>query len=269
MDLQSTWGTYKPAGGSRLLRAFVKIGLSRGSIRKKIVSKWIKDFGPIIDIESGGIKYRLNLQNNVTDRKIYLSSTKYDPEELDFLRKYCKGGVFVDIGANIGFYSLEIAKSGAKSVVSFEPNPPTLERLNYNISLNELQDKITVIPAAVGEEGELELHYSVGSLGSATVCEGDINQDISTKVVVKSLLKTLKEMGVDKIDGLKIDVEGFEDRALLPFFEKAPVEMLPKCLITEHSSREQWDTDLISSLKAIGYKVACMKKNNTVLMINN
>ncbi|MEM2238581.1 MAG: FkbM family methyltransferase [Candidatus Caldarchaeum sp.] len=54
-----------------------------------------------------------------------------------------KGGIVIDIGANIGFYTLKFAREVGKDglVVSLEPNPYAFKLLNYNIRLNELQGR--------------------------------------------------------------------------------------------------------------------------------
>ena len=69
---------------------------------------------------------------------------------IKFLRKLLNpGDIFIDVGAFIGFYTIYAAKLGAK-VVAFEPHPSSFEILLYNITLNNLADRITAINKAVG-----------------------------------------------------------------------------------------------------------------------
>ena len=93
------WGTYAPRlREQRLILSLVRAGLSRGSLRHGLQKRWIRKFGSVVDVERRGVRYRLDLSNNVTDSKILLSSAFYDQVEIEAI---CAGsrGVFVDVGA--------------------------------------------------------------------------------------------------------------------------------------------------------------------------
>ena len=66
------------------------------------------------------------------------------------------------------------------------------------------------------------------------------------------------------IDALKIDVEGAEDRVLMPFFRDAPPSLWPRLIVIEDSSAE-WSTDLFALLDAKGYAVSSRSKQNVML----
>jgi hypothetical protein len=66
------------------------------------------------------------------------------------------------------------------------------------------------------------------------------------------------------IDALKIDVEGAEDRVLVPFLRDAPPSLWPRLIVIEDSSAE-WSTDLFALLKAKGYEVSSRSKQNVML----
>ena len=60
---------------------------------------------------------------------MFISSRLREGKELSIIQNYIKnGGIFLDIGANIGYYSLMAAKFGAKKVIGIEPNPIVLDR---------------------------------------------------------------------------------------------------------------------------------------------
>jgi hypothetical protein len=69
---------------------------------------------------------------------------------------------------------------------------------------------------------------------------------------------------VDRIDAIKIDVEGSEDRILVPFFRDAPQSLWPQLLIIE-DTRDVWSTDLFSLLTKVGYAIAVRSKQNVML----
>jgi len=71
---QPPWGHYAPPHSGRYLRSAIKLGLSRGKLRKIILARWARKFGNIIDVSIRGVNYRLDLTDNVTDRKIFVAS---------------------------------------------------------------------------------------------------------------------------------------------------------------------------------------------------
>jgi hypothetical protein len=84
-------------------------------------------------------------------------------------------------------------------------------------------------------------------------------------VDVASLTTILDDHGIDAPDALKIDVEGFEDRALLPFFEASAPRRWPDAMVVEHCSREGWRTDLAQALRRLGYVERGRTRNNLLL----
>ena len=263
MDDTQSWGQYAPPLSSWPLRALIAIGLARGAIKKKIQRIWKKRFGQIVDITACGIKYRLNIEDNVTDRRILTSCKRYDHHEIDALKAICSNGTFIDIGANIGFYSLSIAAHGAR-VFAIEPNPKTLSRLRYNVRLNDLSSKIIILPIGIGVEGTFQL-VSSGDLGSANIRPNSSGYTEAVDITTRPLYEVLNEQGVRKIDGLKIDIEGMEDHALLPFFKAAPKSMWPRCIVIEHCNRDHWENDILSHLLDNGYTLTFKTRGNSIL----
>lgn len=261
---QPAWGTYAPPAQSAWIRLLISLGLGRGKLRKHFILSWKKKFGSSVDREVRGIRYRLMLDNNVTDGQILASSVVYDKQELEALSGAARGNWFVDVGANIGYYSLYYAKHTQNRVMAIEPNPPTLERLRFNIAANGLDERITVVPLGVGEEGEFEL-YSTGDLGSASLLDNPDADTRSVTIRTRPLLEMLQEAGVEKVDALKIDVEGMEDRALVPFLQTAPEALLPRCIVLEHGQEHLWEQDLFAVLKEKGYTVTAKPRGNTIL----
>ena len=134
-----------------------------------------------------------------------------EPEEMLFqLRTLQPNWHFIDIGANIGAYTLLASKVIGANSTAFEPIPDTVKKLRSQISLNNIADKVDVVMAGVGEKSEL-LHFT--NLNSTT------NQvSINGKSVNTIQVKMVKLDDVIKPTGqpifLKIDVEGFESAAI-------------------------------------------------------
>jgi len=258
------FGTHAPSKATHTLRCVTRLGLAHGKITKFLHHKWLRKHGPVVDAEVRGIRYRLDISDNATDVKILISSKLYDGIELDHLARASRDGLFIDIGANIGYYSLNLAKVGCERVIAIEPNPPALERLRYNIEINDMEGKIEVLAAGVGPDSELEF-YQTGGLGGSGFIKPD--HDAPTiKVRSMPLMQILDEREITRIGGLKIDVEGFEDQVLLPFLKDAPDALLPACVVMESCHNDDWKTDLKSAFLEKNYRVAAQTRANDVFV---
>jgi FkbM family methyltransferase len=125
-----------------------------------------------------------------------------------------RGGVFVDVGANIGYYVLLAARRVGREgrVIAFEPNPESLKVLLLN-TLPE-GDAVRVFPFAISDrEGFLSLMRIVSIASSKPVTEAELRypSDVSVTYAVR-LDDVLKDE--TRIDVLKCDVDGHDYRAM-------------------------------------------------------
>lgn len=262
-DSNPPWGAFKPRGVNYLICFFVKLGLGHGKIKKFLQLIWRKNTP--IDIKYRTMRFRCVVGKNNIENKLLLSSKFREREELALLKTYlCKGGFFVDVGANIGYYSLMATTLGARKVLAFEPNEIVKNRFDFNIHSNMLENKITCIPAALGtNEGSLPLSVNSNDLGAGTLIHSGSSGEIKL-VKVRRLDNVLKEFSVNKIDALKIDVEGYEFEALSPLLTM-PSSLFPTLIIIEHAHKDLWEEDIISLLIEKGYSVIGQNRANTFL----
>lgn len=75
------------------------------------------------------------------------------------------------------------------------------------------------------------------------------------------MLQLLQSERIDRLDAIKIDVEGCEDRILVPFFRSARRLLWPRLLIIEDAG-DAWSMDLFSFLVTTGYTIAARSKQN-------
>lgn len=258
------YGGHAPGLLTLPLRWITCLGLAHGKVAKFLHKAWLGVHGADVDAEVRGLKYRLNLYDNTTDVKILISSKLYDAAELDALAAACGELPFVDIGANIGYYSMQMISRGCPSVLAIEPNPPTLERLRYNLTLNAMTDRVKVVAAGVGPAGELEF-YQTGGLGGSSFVKPAHDAPV-IKVRTIPLLDILAENGIERIGGMKIDVEGFEDQVLVPFLENAPESLLPSCVVMEACHNDDWKTDLKEKFLARGYRLERQTRANHIFV---
>ncbi len=121
----------------------------------------------------------------------------------------------LDVGANIGIASIYLAaRYPAARIYAFEPIPENFELLKRNI---EGYGNIEAHPVALGtEDGELLIHYPSGShnLGSFSAYGLEVDAAKGIQVAQRNINSILREIGLGKIDLIKIDTEGGEDDIL-------------------------------------------------------
>jgi len=241
-------------------------GLKRGAFRP-MMSRLVNLMraGPV-DMRYQGAAFRLHHQASATERGA-LFNPDYNRDELDFLRANLPaGGTFVDLGANVGTYALVLARHvGTKGkVIAVEPHPVIHARLAFNRDASSV-DQVRLVAAAVGAaDGELLIETDGDNLGASHVVLGAPSAN-AIKVPSLRLARILGDAGVASVDALKIDIEGFEDRALVPFFEEAPQSLWPRAVVIEHLSRDEWQQDTIADMIARGYAEAGRTRSNTLL----
>jgi FkbM family methyltransferase len=261
------WGHFSPSTLCQIIKFLTSIGLGRGKFTHNIYELWLKFHGETVDASVRRIHYRLNINDNITDKKILCSSRIYDRTELHFLEEACHDGVFVDAGANIGYYSLYLAKSGARTVLAIEPNPRTIERLRFNIAANDFGNIIQIESSGIGELGESSFNSSI-DLGCASIVDDQETGEF-IKIKTKPLLPIVREYGLQGISGMKIDIEGHEDRALVPFLQDAPKELWPKRIVLEHAHEKLWQLDLNKVLTQSGYTLLRKTRANSLLQLRS
>lgn len=267
---------YRPGPLSSLL-----IGLSRHTVfgrggMRKLMAKSVRalNTGRPLEVSLYGGQARLHHTGNNSEIKALLSPKRYAREEYAFCRTHMpsENGVFLDIGGNAGVFSLFVAslmRSG--TLICAEPQPAMFARLTTNFSLNtDLTERLQVElkPTAVGgnEPGSLTISTpeSAGQ-ASARVNDGDP----TIEVPVTPMLDLLKSSGAEKLDLLKIDVEGFEDGILFPFFDAAPAALYPKAIVMEACHANRWERDCEALLLEKGYTIVHKDRTNMMLVLDS
>jgi FkbM family methyltransferase len=242
-------------------------GLKRGAFRP-MLSRLVNLLraGPV-DAAYQGASFRFHHQASATERGA-LFNPDYNLEELEFLRKHTPpGGVFVDVGANVGTYAMVLARHvGANGkVVAIEPHPITFARLSFNNAASRFTQVNLVAAAAGPADGELMIETDGDNLGASRIVTGAAGSD-AIRVPSWRLERILGEAGVSEVDALKIDVEGFEDRVLTGFFQEARQGLWPRAVVIEHLSRGEWQEDCIADMLARGYAETGRTRSNTLLL---
>jgi FkbM family methyltransferase len=223
--------------------------------------------GDPVDAEALGAKMRLFPYRNVCEKRILFTPQFFDPVELEALRARLRPGfVFLDIGANIGGYSLFVAAHGGPDchIVAVEPQPDIYQRLVFNTRLNGFATVKALACAVADKDGELTLFLDAENKGESSVkiMTGAAGSDRIT-VPSKKLLTLVEEEGFERIDAAKLDTEGAEDIILETFLADAPEALWPRLLIMERGNA-RWHVDLPKLLNFHGYRVTAETRNNVI-----
>ncbi|MEM9571806.1 MAG: FkbM family methyltransferase [Pseudomonadota bacterium] len=266
---------YRPGPVSQtLLTLSRQTPLGRGAFRK-MMARGVRALNPDqpLDVSLYGGMARLHHSGNNSEVKALLSPKRYAREEYAFCREHMpsRDGVFLDIGGNAGVFSLFIAslmQSG--TLICAEPQPSMYERLEVNFSLNpNLAERLSLYlkQTAVGGSEPGSLTISVPeSAGQASARL--VNGAPTLSVPVIPMLDLLQQCGATRLDLLKIDVEGFEDGILYPFFEVADNALYPKAIVMEACHSGRWERDCEKLLLEHGYKIVHKDRTNMMLVLD-
>jgi FkbM family methyltransferase len=162
------------------------------------------------------IKMHLDPEDFVS--RAILETGEWEPTSWQAMRAHLgSGATFVDVGAQIGYYSLKAAPvvGSGGHVIAIEPNPETLTKLEANIRASGAT-AISVQPVACSDtEAMLELFAApAANTGESSLSKANASQVgpavHAYKVRARPLDDIIRESGVTRVDVVKIDVEGAE-----------------------------------------------------------
>lgn len=212
---------------------------------------------------------------NVYNSNDYIStvirrSRIWEPNVTYWIEKLSEGGIFLDVGANIGYCSLVASKKYSK-IYAFEP---ILE--NYNLLEKSLEDNniqiVEVIKKCVGNSESLELTAFVDNMGGTRNVENTKKQNVShMNVHSKNMYEVIKLDNftdcIGNIDLMKVDVEGHELEVLEGFAKN-----ITKCKnilleLSPCSLPKETCIEILNTLKNSGYflyDIGCSEEGSDI-----
>jgi FkbM family methyltransferase len=257
----SPYGRYAPTGLCAMILRVTRVcsagwfGKRTAFFLRSMAIKMLR--GSPIDIESLGAKMRLYPYYNVAEKRLLFTPQYFDPRERALLAERLRGDfVFLDIGASVGGYALFMAARGGSRarILAVEPLPEIFERLVYNIDQNAFSNVKAVSCALADHDGDITLFVNADNRGetSVRIVSADAHS-ARLRVPAKSLLSILREEGYERVDAIKLDIEGAEDLVLDPFFRDAPRALWPALIIMEFALL-RGGAELEQRLRDLGYR---------------
>lgn len=238
----------------------------KGYLRYRADVVGMDDSERIFSMRSHKVRFWLPLYDqDCIQKNIFQCDAYYEERLLTYVTKVFKSGaigkridngVVLDIGANIGNYSLYYAlECNAGKVIAFEPVAETYCNLEKNIELNGLSDVVEIHNSGVGKTtSKAQLKFPLWNLNTGAAMleentEGDIN------------LVAIDEMNLSHVDFMKIDVEGMECEVIkgaLKTIEKYRPFVVLESWYDVNKPLEPWRNndnifDIIKMLSPLGY----------------
>jgi FkbM family methyltransferase len=238
------------------LAGLIRRGLNRaaptGLVQVKVAAGDLAGFTILLDMQ--------------VDKDYWLGT--YEPELQSALRDLIPhSAVIFDVGANIGYVSLLLAKAAGESgiVFAFEALPSNINQLRRNVALNNMQKRVTVVDRAVTQaSGPVRfLVHASGGMGKVAGSAGR-EEKYESEVTVSgiSLDEFVYGQGNPAPQVIKMDIEGGEVLAL-PGMRRVLKEARPLMLMELHgpeSCRAAWET-----LTFAGYEICWMRPGYPVV----
>ncbi|MCY4335378.1 MAG: FkbM family methyltransferase [Litoreibacter sp.] len=256
------WGEHLPSALQKILIGLTrKTPLQRGRMRHKMTNL-ITGMGRPIDITFRGLRFRIEGRNNLIEYGL-LTRPSYNGAELDFLCEGLRDGdVALDIGCNIGLYSMHMARAvGATGkVVSIDANPQMIKHLNFHAQANEFEHIHAVFSAVGDSVGQVDLLIRSDDVAIVRVEESDAGV-----TPMRPLADIVREAGLEQVDALKIDIEGHEDKALVPYFSEMPEAFWPDRIVIEYLAPDDYP-GCAQAFRERGYKLVGRTKSNSMYL---
>lgn len=211
------------------------------------------------DIEWEGLKLRVYPRENFKDKTLFNIGIHSEHQDLAYLKKLYEGQILtvVDIGGNVGTNTLFLWKVLAKesTILSYEPSPDTFMKLVTNIDFNQATN-VTAVNLGIGEKRDHMWLYQINkkNVGQNTLVPTK-ESTTKTKIEIVPLAEDLETRHISQVDILKIDIEGYEDRALNTYLRSCDKSSLPKHIMIE-DNRSQWQENCFEVLETFGYELS-------------
>jgi len=221
------------------------------NLHKDRVRKWNELAQPALLVWHADLKVML-WPKNENSRAIFITGN-FEPSEMSWLADTLKDEmVFIDVGANIGLYTMFAAKlvGAGGRVLAVEPSEREFQRLSLHVALNDLGNVTCLQFAAADETGVGKLKIAGEEKSGQNTLGKFVTESIEVlrveTVRMRPLDKVIAEHELERVDVIKIDVEGAELRVLGGLAStierwrpKLLIELAPEALASQNTTPEK------------------------------
>ena len=165
-----------------------------------------------MECERQGLKWRLQMEHSI-DREIALGV--FEPATTRLVNKIVKPGMtLIDVGANLGYYTIMFANLVGKSgkVFAFEPVKQYYEKLLWHVEANGFRNHVAAFNCGLSDKEE-RISIGVANTGATVHWVSDDPPTRCEEIQLHPLDEIIPKYSIEKIDLIKIDIDGHE-----PFF---------------------------------------------------
>ena len=263
-DAALAFGHFAPNLLQRGLIAVARATILRRGVFRGPLTRAILALGRgKLDIRFRGAAYRIRGENNLIEYGLLLVPT-YNAADIDFLLADAPlNAGFVDLGCNIGLYALPLAVARPKGhVLAVDANPKMIARIRWNAKASGLDNMATIHAAVSDSEGRGDLVIRKDDVAIVAIAESATGE-----MPVRTLAALIAAAGMSAIHGLKIDIEGHEDRALVPFLDGCPASLLPRRIVIEHPEPQADYPGCTAAFARHGYRLIGRSRNNSFYLL--
>jgi len=180
------------------------------SLHNRAVDRFIPRGTILLDCQ--GVKMYVDSNDTIIARNL-ISSGRWEAYETELFCQSIKPHMTIlDVGANLGYYSLVAAKilNGTGQVIAFEPVPRNYQLFLKSIQRNQFKNIILVREALSNINGTREVFLDTRNYGACSFSEKNVGESSPITVETLTLDSCLSKLGVHRVDLLKVDVEGAE-----------------------------------------------------------
>ena len=263
-DAALPFGTFAPRG---LQKALISLGqstiLKRGWSREWLSHLIYRLGRGAVDVRFRGAAFRIHCERNLIEYALLLNPG-YNRQDIDFLLEGApRDACFADLGSNVGLYSQPMALTAPDGItLAVDANPKMVDQLTWNAAATGLENLRIVHAALSDRDGMGALQIRKDDLAIVSV-----NEDSDGGIPLRRLETLLAEAGITALHGLKIDIEGHEDKVLAPFLDEAPRGLLPRRIVIEHLGARGDYPGCAAAFDRHGYRLVARTRNNSLYQL--